>query len=328
MKFKEGDYILINPNVEMEWGTKVENWGGQIMQEGDVGHYVIQLDAPSIESFDEQFLFYSYFQYPSPELLILHESELLPGKKRSTEEEEGEAFESVGELIEKVFIMGRGVFEKQRVDWMKGFVESDFYKKQTNVQKENSEKIINNFIEWGLEYFDVDAYHWNDDIVQEISLTVLPESGIKDKDFVTSFAPVMINYFSFLGSIEALPETEDLVEVMEDIQEIIPSAVENPERMDITRQLVELVIESGVDPTDESAVQEFMTDMLKEDGMENLAIPPDRNAPRPARVDPFRHIGRNDKITVKYEDGKLVSDIKFKKVEADLRSGKCELIED
>jgi hypothetical protein len=36
---------------------------------------------------------------------------------------------------------------------------------------------------------------------------------------------------------------------------------------------------------------------------------------------------RNDKISVKYKtDGKVVSDIKYKKVEQDLISGKCELI--
>jgi hypothetical protein len=36
---------------------------------------------------------------------------------------------------------------------------------------------------------------------------------------------------------------------------------------------------------------------------------------------------RNDKISVKYKaDGKVVSDIKYKKVEQDLTSGKCELI--
>jgi hypothetical protein len=42
----------------------------------------------------------------------------------------------------------------------------------------------------------------------------------------------------------------------------------------------------------------------------------------------FRNLfDRNDKISVKYKaDGKIVSDIKYKKVEQDLISGKCELI--
>ena len=37
-------------------------------------------------------------------------------------------------------------------------------------------------------------------------------------------------------------------------------------------------------------------------------------------------IGRNDKVSVKYPDGRVVNNVKFKKVENDLENGKCELI--
>ncbi len=38
-------------------------------------------------------------------------------------------------------------------------------------------------------------------------------------------------------------------------------------------------------------------------------------------------IGRNDKVSVQYENGAIKRDIKFKKVEADLTEGKCRLID-
>jgi hypothetical protein len=44
------------------------------------------------------------------------------------------------------------------------------------------------------------------------------------------------------------------------------------------------------------------------------------------QASPFDKIGRNDKVTVKYKDGTLQTDVKFKKVEDDLKSGKCELV--
>jgi hypothetical protein len=44
------------------------------------------------------------------------------------------------------------------------------------------------------------------------------------------------------------------------------------------------------------------------------------------QASPFDKIGRNDKITVKYKDGTVQADVKFKKVEDDLKSGKCELV--
>ncbi len=40
----------------------------------------------------------------------------------------------------------------------------------------------------------------------------------------------------------------------------------------------------------------------------------------------LRKIGRNEKVSVRYSDGKVVNDIKFKKVEDDLSEGKCELL--
>lgn len=39
-----------------------------------------------------------------------------------------------------------------------------------------------------------------------------------------------------------------------------------------------------------------------------------------------QNYGRNDKVTVRYIDGKIVNDVKFKKVEDDIKAGKCEII--
>jgi preprotein translocase subunit SecA len=36
--------------------------------------------------------------------------------------------------------------------------------------------------------------------------------------------------------------------------------------------------------------------------------------------------GRNDKVSVQYTNGKEEKDVKFKKVEDDIKNGKCEII--
>lgn len=43
----------------------------------------------------------------------------------------------------------------------------------------------------------------------------------------------------------------------------------------------------------------------------------------PQKID----IGRNDKVTVRYADGKVVKDVKFKKVLSDVENGRCEVID-
>ncbi len=45
----------------------------------------------------------------------------------------------------------------------------------------------------------------------------------------------------------------------------------------------------------------------------------------PAKSDKLA--GRNDRITVQYQDGSIQKDVKYKKVEEDIRSGRCIVIE-
>jgi preprotein translocase subunit SecA len=37
--------------------------------------------------------------------------------------------------------------------------------------------------------------------------------------------------------------------------------------------------------------------------------------------------GRNDKVTVQYPDGRVLKDVKYKKVEEDIQAGRCIVIE-
>ena len=50
---------------------------------------------------------------------------------------------------------------------------------------------------------------------------------------------------------------------------------------------------------------------------------------QPERVDPVKSdklAGRNDKVSVQYTDGKVLKDVKYKRVEEDIKSGKCVVI--
>ena len=47
------------------------------------------------------------------------------------------------------------------------------------------------------------------------------------------------------------------------------------------------------------------------------------SSPKPIRT---KKIGRNEKVNVKYIDGTIKKDIKYKKIESDIKNGKCEII--
>jgi preprotein translocase subunit SecA len=57
---------------------------------------------------------------------------------------------------------------------------------------------------------------------------------------------------------------------------------------------------------------------------------PQQDRPPQEKVMPVKSekvAGRNDKVTVQYTDGRVLKDVKFKKVEEDIRSNKCIIID-
>ena len=81
--------------------------------------------------------------------------------------------------------------------------------------------------------------------------------------------------------------------------------------------------EAGVDMSDEAALERYMyqlnSRMLAAQG-------PPPATPRPVRKDTLAKLGLNQRISVRYTDGRVVDGIKFKKVESDLREGRCTLL--
>jgi len=69
------------------------------------------------------------------------------------------------------------------------------------------------------------------------------------------------------------------------------------------------------------------TQSLLTNGQPDMATNrPDAESTMPARSEKI--IGRNQKVTVQYVDGTVKKDIKFKKIEDDIMSNKCVLVED
>src|SRR5690606_2933189 len=64
-------------------------------------------------------------------------------------------------------------------------------------------------------------------------------------------------------------------------------------------------------------------------GTRTAVAPPQRPAPRavaPRKSD--KVYGRNDRVSVRYADGKVLKDVKYKSVEQDIIADKCVVIED
>ncbi len=118
---------------------------------------------------------------------------------------------------------------------------------------------------------------------------------------------------------------------MEKMKDKIPKWEADSDNWGPAKTIMMGAIEAGVDMDDTDAINKYMHEYnSKLTG--NLFGGPFNNSyrdyPKPIPPSPFRNIGRNDKISVKYTDGKIMEGVKFKKVQKDLESGACELMEE
>lgn len=135
----------------------------------------------------------------------------------------------------------------------------------------------------------------------------------------------MIQFLQYFETTEELESTQALQQAVQEVKTQIPIEAKNKEKWSLFKRLEEEAAEAGIDTQDVDALNAFIQ-QRKSTLMQEMYRPS-----QPALVtnyeNPYRHIGRNEKITVKYTDGTLKEGVKFKKVEKDLLDGLCELVE-
>jgi preprotein translocase subunit SecA len=103
------------------------------------------------------------------------------------------------------------------------------------------------------------------------------------------------------------------------IKNKIPIVASDPSNWGMAKSMMMRATQSGYDVNNQQDLNNFMLDY----NQQTLANMPIR---KQIRENPYKKIGRNDKISVKYSDGALKENVKFKTVEQDLIDAKCELI--
>ncbi len=128
-----------------------------------------------------------------------------------------------------------------------------------------------------------------------------------------------------LGKLEKEKQyLENTRELREAAQEIAPRIIEiasDPGEWGMAKSMVMGAMGAGVAPSDEQDLQDYFTRF----NQQQLGSIPEFGH-EPIRKSGLDKIGRNDRITVRYTDGRLFENVKFKKVKEDLEAGKCDLV--
>jgi hypothetical protein len=106
-------------------------------------------------------------------------------------------------------------------------------------------------------------------------------------------------------------------------------AAKDDSKFGLSKGIFSQALGEGVDLTDPKQIDQFV-DRFNSQSFEDREAQTSRPRPQAKVIglDPFRHFGRNDRITVRdTTTGEVQEKVKFKVVEARLRDGGLELVE-
>jgi len=323
--FRRGDFILVKPNTTLESGEIVNDWAGEVQQIFvQEKTCLVAFDTQTIQSLSEAFLIdglstgAELFEY------VFNFNDLELAERRDTDQQLENA---LSELVSRVIDLEKSqghISEQLNKQWSKEFLESDFFNVQNKNQQEHSDFVISLFMEFMYNYEGVMPNGWTPENVEEVCLYTIPRKVVADDETFALFGDVLVQFFKFLGDQNYITNADALVTKVEKIKGKILTHSKDPSLHGMTKSLLNGQGKNLFLDEDGALDMKALVAQL-ESSIQNKEL--EKPKSRPLRENPFKGIGRNQKITVKYEDGRIVENIKFKKVEMDLRNGDCTLVE-
>jgi len=318
--FKLGDYVQLKKAITIETNEVVDHWSGKITEIYEAEKICsISFDAPTLLSLSDAYIIdcgedYSPLEYNLP----LEEIELI--ERKDTDEALQNATEKIYERQKELGIWQEddesGANEKEVKQLISHYTRTQFYNQLTDLQKESAGFIISATNDYLDGYHDVWIGDCNTYALEDVCLDVVPRKVSAELAAFEVWADVLISFFQYLDSIDYIDNARKLIQVLRQIRNEIPKIAGNPNNWGIAKTFIMAAENAGVDPTDINSLNEFLAS-------QDLNISDSIQSPV---NDEFKDFQRNQRVSVKYTDGRIVENVKFKKVEHDLLDGKCTLI--
>ena len=323
-KFKLNDYVKIKSSglaEEMLLQDK-ENFYGKIIDivETDTRKklYLIKFDADSLLKLPEEYIVNSidngnvYTEY------FLFEEDITKTKRQDSDEQYKKALKIVHNIEDKHWedeITTKIHSDREMTNKLIGkFINTNYYNELDNSEKEDAESIISIFDELLIYECETNLENFLLSDLKIISLDILPRKVVDEKEFFKSFSNVLIQFFYFLQEERILDNANEFVEFLKKNANLIVSKSQDKTNFGSGKDIITMAQNAGVDFENEEEMELFISEYNQE--MEKLATP----------IVKQDKINRNQKVSVKYTNGKIIENIKYKKVIKDIENQKCELI--
>ncbi|MEM8527276.1 MAG: hypothetical protein AAGG68_21725 [Bacteroidota bacterium] len=328
--FKINDYVRVKDGTEIEeQENPINGWGGKVVEiyqnKGETT-YLIEFDAPTLGMFSNQYIETGIEDGSSEDTYIFNESDLLLMKRRDTNAKRKQAY---NELMDRVKELNPDTYEFDQgaADLIyHEFSESPFFEVLTEEEKEDAGFTVDCLQSYLFNYEGLTLTDATVEDIATVCLEWMPKKITSELTFFKNISPILVQFFKYLGTTNAYPiDTEKVVTTLEEIADEIVKRAADPRNWGMAKSMMMGAVEQGLDLNDQQSLDQYMYDYNSNLRSSNSF--PTHSPPKLAQPDPFKHLGRNDKINVQYQDGTTKTSIKFKKVEKDLRAGKCSILE-
>jgi hypothetical protein len=190
---------------------------------------------------------------------LLEQAKVLADKIENMNPDFIEAFETIdsedeldsSEIIDEVY------------EWLLEFEKSEHYQKLSEVEQTDAEEIILNFTDFMYGYFQAVPEEWDEDILEDCVLNILPAKLPVSEKVFKAFYPVLANFFSFLDDVKILSNGAALSARLKKVEKEMLKKASDQSDWDIDKIIVLKAKEAGIDIHDQKAMDKFINKNAK-----------------------------------------------------------------
>ncbi|WP_333861443.1 SEC-C metal-binding domain-containing protein [Clostridium sp.] len=145
-------------------------------------------------------------------------------------------------------------------DWINEFKSTEHFNKMNDLEKENSEFVVEVFSDYMYEYEGLKPLEWDEVGLIDCCLNILPQKVSADADKFKCVSPVLESFFNFLDENKYVLNGKKLSKSVKQIsRQIVKNAVD-PNRWGMAKRFVMGAKNRGIDITDEKEMNQYMLD--------------------------------------------------------------------
>lgn len=327
IEFKRGNSVKIKEGIiHPELNLELKDWEGRVFEVYEDA-IDLELDSITLRNLSNEYLDHYGKKDEYPHIINVPKTDLASSEPRDDYDEVEKVQD---EIIEKLDSLPRNdielPYQTLHRKWVRHFQRSRYYGRMGKSERTKSDFILGSFSDYMYDYEGQLPAKWTAKALERVCLELVPKRITAEKELFEAYGEVLIHYFEFLESRRYL-ETKSLQDSIQKIKAQIIEKSQNSSNWGMAKSFMMGAKAAGVDLYNKEAMDKYL---MEEQLRRQLGIKEDEQKGKLGNnfeSNKFQSLGRNEKITVEYIGGKILKDVKVKKVIQDLQRGICKIKE-